>query len=169
MKRKLIFVAMAMAALISVSASAASKFQIGVIDMHHVMAQSSEVKKIRNDLQKTFKPREEELVKARDSIKNDAEKLNKNATVMTKADKEKAERKLIDAQRSLQQKQMEFQQDVMKAQNEALKSFIDKVKSDVGRIAAKRHFNIVLTKDVVAFTDDSLEITDEVIRDINKS
>jgi len=153
--------------LFNVQAFAAA-MNVGVLDMHEIMSKSKQVEEMRNNLQKQFKPREDKLVSARDSFQKDAEKLEKEKTVLSKADLEKLKKKVMDQQRDLQEKQMSFQQDVMKAQNEALKNFIDKVKDVVKDVAKDEKIDIVLTKDTIAYVDDSLDITSKVLKKLEK-
>lgn len=153
--------------LLAVSAHAAS-MKVGVLDMHEIMAKSKQVQSLRDDLQKKFKPREEKLIAARDSFQKQAEKLEKEKTVLSKADLEKLQKKVMEQQRDLQEKQMSFQQDVMKAQNDALKSFIDGVKDIVKGVAKEEKIELVLTKDTIAYVDESLDITSKVLKKLEK-
>lgn len=167
MKKLTTFGALIAGLLLAVNVHAAN-FRVGVLDMHEVMQKSPQVKELRESLQKKFKSREDGLVAERDKFQKEAEKLEKEKTVLSKGDLEKLEKKVLASQRDLQKKQMDFQQDVMKAQNEALKTFIDNVKDIVKGVAKDEKIEIVLTKDTIAYVDDSLDITSKVLKKLDK-
>lgn len=166
MKKVIVIAASALIALSASSLVAAGTTRIAVLDMHQIMADAPQVKQIRDSLQKQFKSREDSIVKEQEAFKADAEKLNKDGSVMAKKDKDALQKKVIDEQQSLQAKQMAFQQDVMKAQNASIKGFIDSVKDIVTKIAKKQEYDVVLTKDTIAFVNSKLDITDQVLSDL---
>ncbi len=168
MKKLVSISAILSALLLSLSVHAASTIRVGVLDMHEVMQKSSQVKELRESLQKKFKSRESSIIADRDSLQKDADKLDREKSVLSKNDLENLRKKVTKAQQDLQKKQMEFQQDVMQAQNEALKTFIDNVKDIVKKVAEDEKYEIVLTKDTIAYVDNGLDITAKVLKKLEK-
>ena len=167
MKKLVSISAMISALLLSLNIQAAT-IRVGVLDMHEVMQKSSQVKDLRESLQKKFKSREASLISDRDSLQKDADKLERDKTVLSKNDLDNLKKKISKSQQDLQKKQMDFQQDVMQAQNEALKTFIDKVKDIVKNVAEDEKYEIVLTKDTIAYVDNGLDITAKVLKKLEK-
>ena len=164
MKRLLVSLA-AVALMGSVSVSQAADIRIAVVDMQQIMTKSKPAEKLRADLEKRFSPKKVELQKSADAFKADVEKLKRDEAVMSKADKEKLQKKLADAQTSLQQRQYALQQEAMTAQNEAVQSMIEKVRSAVKKLAASEKYTVVLAKEAAIF-EDNLDITDKVIKEM---
>lgn len=168
MKKLVSLSVMLSALLLSLSVSAASGLRIAVLDMHEVMQKSTQVKDLRDSLQKKFKSREASIISDRDTLQKDAEKLDRDKAVLSKNDLESLKKKVEKEQQDLQKKQMQFQQDVMQAQNEALKTFIDNVKNVVKSVASDEKYEIVLTKDTVAYAEDGIDITAKVLKKLEK-
>ena len=59
--------------------------KIGVIDLQKIMQKSSQVAAISRQLEKRFKPRQQTILAARKSLQEEAEKLHRNASVMSEA------------------------------------------------------------------------------------
>ncbi|MCB1827311.1 MAG: OmpH family outer membrane protein [Coxiellaceae bacterium] len=141
----------------------AANTQVGIIDMHKVLSESPQVQKIKNDLQAQFKPQQEKLVKARDTLQADAENLNKNASIMSTSDRDALQKKVANEQRDLQQEQMAYQQQAMKAQNAAFQEFMKDVKGIASNVAKQQKLDMIMTTDNMVYFQDTMDITDKVI------
>jgi outer membrane protein len=163
MMKRLLLSIVAVAFMVCAGVAQAADVKIAVIDMQQIMSKSKQAEKLRGDLEKRFGPKKAELQKSADAFKADVEKLKKNDAVMSKADKEKLQKKITDAQQDLQQRQYSLQQEAMQAQNEALQSMIDNVRNAVKKLAASEKYTIVLAKEAAIF-DENLDITDKVMK-----
>lgn len=163
MKNSLKLIASIALFAVSIGASASSNFKVGVLDMHKIMTDAPQMQKIKADLKSQFKPKEDQLVKARDTLKADADKLRKDSAVLSKADRDDLQKKVMTEQRQLQQQQIAFQQQAMQAQNAAMKTLFDNVRSYAKQVAAKRHLNVVITTEAALYFDDTLDITHQVL------
>lgn len=150
-------------------ANAASSFRVGVVDMHKIMTDAPQMQKIKSDLESRFKPQENKLMSARDTLKADANKLRKDASILSKTERENLQKKVVSEQRGLQQQQMAFQQEVVKAQNIAVKDFVDSVKTITKKIAKKEHLNVVISNDTVIYFDNKYDITSQVLATLKKT
>lgn len=162
MKRVMISLAAALL-MTCVSVAQAAEVRIAVVDMQQIMTKSKQAEKLRADLEKRFSPKKAELQKAADAFKADIEKLKRDEAVMSKADKEKLQKKITDEQQNLQQRQYALQQEAMTAQNEAVQSMIENVRNAVKKLAASEKYTMVLAKEAAIY-DDNLDITDKVIK-----
>ncbi len=104
MKRFIVSIA-AVLLMTSVSMAQAADVKIGIIDMQQIMTKSKQADKLRVDLEKRFSPKKAELQKAADAFKADVDKFKRDEAVMSAADKDKLQKKIMDAQQSLQQRQ----------------------------------------------------------------
>ncbi len=146
------------------SAPGVAAGKIGVLDMRQVMKSSTQIVQIREKLQKEFKPKQEKLMAAQNTLKSDAERLRRDNAIMNNNDRKQLEQKIIAEQQDLQKMQAGFQQEVMVAENTALKGFLEEVEGIVKGIAIKKQISLVITKDPVAYVQPDLDITNEVIQ-----
>lgn len=162
---KRLIVSLAAALLIAgVSVAQAADFRVATVDMQQIMTKSKQAEKLRADLEKRFNPKKAALEKSAESFKADIEKFKRDEAVMSKADKDKFEKKIADAQQSLQKNQYALQQEAMTAQNEAVQSMIENVRNAVKKIAAEDKYSIVITKEAAIYMDDTLDITPKVLK-----
>ena len=165
--KKLFVIITAIAALVvfSLPIQAATNTQkIGVVNVQEILQKAPQIAQIRTDLQKQFGSREKKLGSLQKTLQTDAAKLHKNSAVMSAKNRKNLENKIVKEQENLQKEQISFQQDFMQAQNKQLGGFLAKVRNMVKNIAKQDGYNIVLTKASVAYADDHLDITSEVLK-----
>lgn len=148
------------------AANASSR--VGVLDMRQVMEKSVQIARIRDTLQKEFKPKQDKLVAAQTTLKGDTERLRRDNAIMNNNDRKQLEQKILTEQQDLQKMQAGFQQELMTAQNKALKGFLDNVKVIIEKIAKNENLSLILTKDTVAYVNTNLDITNKVIQQLPK-
>lgn len=165
MKKVLVLSAALMMAGISVAQAAETR--IATVDMQVIMTKSKPAEKLRADLEKRFNPKKAELQKLADAFKADIEKMKRDDAVMSKADKDKLQKKIVDEQQALQQKQGTLQQEAMTAQNEALQSMISNVQNVVKKIANEEKYTMVIAKEAAIYMDDNLDITNKVMKKLD--
>ena len=136
MKRLILLTLSLTLSLCLLSAAQAADFKIGVVDLHKVVQQSSEVKKINTDLEKRFKNRQTTIMSKQTQIKTDIERFEKNKTVMSVKNRHALQDKIVRARRDLQRLGQDYQQDLSTEQNRAMKTFLTKVKTAIASEAA---------------------------------
>lgn len=163
MKRLLVGIA-AVALMAGVTVAQASDTHIAIVDMQTIMTKSKPAEKLRADLEKRFAPKKAALQKSADAFKADIEKLKRDEAVMSKADKEKLQKKISTEQETLQQSQYALQSEAMTAQNEAVQSMIENVRNTVKKIAAEDKYDFVIAKEAAIYLDSKYDITDKVMK-----
>lgn len=149
-----------------VNNGAGASSRIGVLDMRQVMEKSVQIAQIRDKLQKDFQPKQQKLVAAQTTLKNDSERLRRDNAIMNNNDRKQLEQKILTEQQDMQRMQAGFQQELMAEQNKALKGFLDTVKGIVEKIARTDNLGLVITKDTVAYVTPNLDITNKVIQQL---
>lgn len=146
-----------------------AELQIGVVDMRKVMSNSNEAKAVMEKLQNEFKPKEEKIIKLDKELKEDSEKLQRNAAIMGESEKAKLERDLISKKREFQRLQEEIREDSTVRQQEEFQKLIEKVQKVVSSVAEKEKLDLVLHQDTYVFHSSRLDITDKVIKALGQS
>lgn len=137
--------------------------QIGIVDMQQVFQQSTQVKKINDDLTKQFSSRRDEIVKLNKDFQANVQKFQKDKTVMSAKDLDDLKNKITTQEGQLRQEQSKFQQDLFAAQDAQMKKFMDTVKSVVQKIADDKKLDVVLPKNSVLYAGNGMDITSDVI------
>jgi outer membrane protein len=147
--------------LVFMTGVSAADLKIGVVDLRKLIDQSAQSQKSQADLKKEFQPKETKLVNEQKELKKLEEKLEKDAAVMSDADKRKTEKELIDRSRDFKREMDEMRQEYgMRANQEMAK--IQKIIQDAIQTVAKDgNFDLILV-DGVAFAKDGLNVTDLV-------
>lgn len=147
--------------LLFISGVSAAELKVGVVDLRKLIDQSGQSQKSQAELKKEFQPRETKLVNEQQALKKLEEKLEKDAAVMSDADKRKTEQELINRGREFKREMDEMRQEYgMRANQEMAK--IQKVIQDaIQTVAKEQNFDLILV-DGVAFAKDGLNITDQV-------
>ena len=167
MKKILLFIS-ALAMLASVSMASAANLKVGVLDVQKVMQQIPQVTAVQKKLKKQFATQEKQITTAQKQLRADLTKFNKNRSVMKDSDKKALQKKIMSEQDALRGLQINFQQQVMAAQKKAMQSILNDVETAVNSIAKAKDLDLVLTKASIAYNDDSMDITDQVVKKLKK-
>ncbi|MGB6976660.1 MAG: OmpH family outer membrane protein [Gammaproteobacteria bacterium] len=144
-------------------AAAPNGMKIGVVDIRQVLQKSPQVASAQKLLRNQFQAREKEFRALQQQVRADADKLNRDASVMKDADRKVLQQKIQEQQQKLQNMQMGLQQDLFTAQNQQMQGIMGKLQNAVNEVAKQGQFTLVLTKDNVAFANQQLDITNQVL------
>src|SRR5258708_28503008 len=110
-----------------------STSKIGVVDLQKIMQTSSQVKTIQEKLKKDFQPRQEKLVAQEASIKQDKEKLNRDATVLSANEKKALESKIAAAEQDFAKEIQKYQQEINTANSAAMEELYNKIHQAIAK------------------------------------
>lgn len=151
-----------LAALMIFTASTMA-MKVGVVDVREIVGKSPETEAISKKLQNEFKSRESELIALDKSINTKAEKLKKDASVMSEAERSKLERELYSLQRDMQRMQAEFRDDTQLRQQEEMQKFLEKVRGKIVDIAKSEKYDLILHAEAAPYVSDQVDITQKVL------
>ena len=147
-----------------VSMGIAGNLKIGVIDIHKLVTQSAEVKKINRDLDIRFKPRQEKIVAQQKQLQEQIAKLKRDSAVLSKAEQSKLQAQIIKDKRDLARLEQDFQQEAGTSQHEAMQNFVKKIRKSINQYAAKNNYDLILQKDLVPFASAQVDITKAILK-----
>lgn len=168
MKKVILASAFAASLVLASSSAVADPVKIGVIDLQQIMQKSSQIAAINNQLTKDFKPRQEKIVTAQKDLQTETDQLTRNSATMTETDRNKLQDKLIADRSNVQAQMLTFQRDLNAAQNQAMQKFMTQLNDVVSKVAANGGFDLVLQKAGVPFVKTSLDVTNQVLEQLNK-
>jgi outer membrane protein len=141
----------------------ADVLKVGVVDLHKVVSEASQVKAIKKALETKFKPRQQKLVALQEAVKLDMTTFQRDSSVMADAKKKALQEKIVKARQELAQKGQAYEQELGDAQNKAMQQFFEKVKGIVEGIAKDGKFDLVLQNEGLPYAAPKLDITDKVL------
>jgi outer membrane protein len=168
MYKKFISILVTLSFLAFSNSFAEEKFNIGVIDLNKVFAESKAGKSIEDALKKKRDSEEANFKKTQESLVKDGEDLKKQQGVLAVDAFEKKrkvhEGKVAEFQLAIQKSQNSFET----ARNNSLNAVHDKIMQITKDISKKQSLKLVLLKAVAFYSEDSLDITSEVVKLLDK-
>jgi outer membrane protein len=95
-----------------------------------------------------------------------ADKLDKDAPVLSEADRGRRQRELGDLDKDFQRRQREFREDLNQRRNEELATVLDRTNRVIKQIAEAEKYDIVFQEAV--YISPRIDITDKVLKALNK-
>ncbi len=142
-----------------------STIKIGFVNTEKLLRESAPAKAAEAKIEEEFKKRDADLQKVANELRTKFENFDKNAPVMSDADRTKAQRELTDLDTDLQRKRREFQEDFNRRRNDAFATIVEKANVAIKEIAEKQNYDLIL-QDAVTVSP-RVDITDEVIKALN--
>jgi outer membrane protein len=152
------------ALLVATFSTAYADNKIGVVDFQKLTQSSGKLDNIRNELEKKFKSRRDELVKMEEKLKKDFEAFKRDSAVMSDAKKKEAQQKLIEAQQKFDKEGQAYQQDLSNAHNQAMQKLGKEVQQAVSKVAEADKFDLIVQKESVPYSNSKLDVTDKVLK-----
>jgi Skp family chaperone for outer membrane proteins len=141
---------------------------VAVLDVQRILIDASAVKNIREQITKFGTKFEEEIEKDRNEIRVANQELARQRTILAPeafAEKRrKFEQRVVEVQRLVQKRQRELD----KSRNEAMITVNKVYTGIVGNIAGERNLAVILRKNQTAYAVNSLDITMEVLKRLDK-
>ena len=143
--------------------------KVGIVDMQKAIQSSEAGKKAKSELETAFNKKKKELDDQGAALKKSQEDFQKKQGALSESAKreqgQKLQEKMMKYQELLQKSNVEIQ----KKEQEMSEPIIKQIRGKVAEIAKKHNFNLVVEKNdnIVIYSDDKNDITDEVVKAIN--
>ncbi len=144
----------------------AQNIKIGFVNTEKILRDSKPAKEAQEQIEQEFGKRDDELQKLADNLRKKYEDFEKNAPVMSDADRAKNQRELTDLDTDLQRKRREFQEDFNRRRNDAFSTIVEKANVAINDLAESEGYDLIL-QDAVTVSD-RVDITDKVIKVLDK-
>lgn len=166
--KKLFKYALAAIALLTLSTATFAEVKIGVVDVREVLQKAPQMAAISADIQKQFKPREAKIVAAQKELQAKVDKLNRDASVMSEAERTQLQDKVISEKATLSGMVASFQQDLNNAQNKSMQNLMAQINKIITKIGTDGKYTTIVVRDATAYFDKALDITPQVIQQLGK-
>ena len=158
--------ALLMSLLVPFSANAQQDLKIGFVSLYKILKDSTPAKAATARLEQEFSKREKDLQELSVKLKSSAEKLDKDAPVISDAERSKRQRELGEMDKDFQRRQREFREDLNQRRNEEMAAVLDRASKVVKQMAEAEKYDLVLQEAV--YVGPRIDITEKVLKALNK-
>lgn len=153
-------------ALAGTSPALAQGTKIGFVNTERLLRDSGPAKAAQTKIESEFRKRDDELQRLTNNLRNQAQKFEKDAPVLSDSDRNKRQRELGNLDADLQRKRREFQEDFNRRRNEEFAAIVEKANAAIKRIAESEGYDIIIQDAVTV--NPRVDITDKVIQALGK-
>ena len=146
----------------------AAEVKIGIIDFQQVVEKSEPGQKVEASLKKEGERMEAELTKDKDELKALKDKMEREATVMSREAREEKEIEFRVKARNLQEKDQRYRNEFVGKQRteiDKLRAVVLEIAQEIGK---KEGFTLVVSKVGILYNDPSVDLTDKVVKMLNQ-
>ena len=145
--------------------------KIGVVDMQKFQEESKSFQKIREELKRQFEFLKDKLDKEKQELLKIEEDLKKQSMMLSLDAKAGKQKELDKKARYIKFLQSEYTREMKNAELEAKMRVQRVLKQAVKEIGQKKGYTLIIEKQALGlfFSDDALDITEEVIKAYDRS
>ncbi|MFA5596482.1 MAG: OmpH family outer membrane protein [Pusillimonas sp.] len=136
--------------------------KVGFVSTERILRDSKPAKAAQTKIESEFKKRDQELQNLANTLRNQAQKFDKDAPVMSESDRIRRQRELADLDSDLQRKRREFQEDFNRRRNEEFSSIVEKADAAIKNIAEGQGYDLIIQDAVTV--NPRVDITDQVLQ-----
>ena len=144
----------------------AEEVKVGFVSTERIFREAAPAKTANAKIEQEFSKRDKELQDMGARLKGMADKLDKDAPVLSEADRGRRQRELSDLDKDFQRRQREFREDLNQRRNEELATVLERTNRVIKQIAEQEKYDIVFQEAV--YISPRIDITDKVLKALNK-
>jgi len=149
-------------ALAAAPVASHAETKIGYVNTGRLLEESPQARAAQQALEGEFLPRQRDLAGQQKTLQEKADKLKREAAVMSEADRTKAERELRDGETNLSRRFTELQEDANLRRNEEFGKVQRALLQEVQAYARANGYQLIVG-DGVLFAAEAVDITAQVI------
>ena len=157
------------------AAQAAEAFKMGVVDPQAVLEKSKAGKKALDGLKEYVSTRQKLLSRDEEELRNTEKALKEQLAKMSDAEKKEKETHFRAKIQDYQKRAQEFNQELQGKQKELVDDYMKKIGAATQTVAEKGGFSIVVDKGseqtvkIVIYNKDTIDLTDQVIKEFDRT
>jgi outer membrane protein len=160
--RQFISALVAGAALVAAPMASGADLKIGFVNFGRLLEESPQAKAAQQALENEFLPRQREVAAQQKQLQDKRDKLQKEAAVMSEADRIKTEREVRDLGINVERRFNELQEDLNLRRNEEVGKIQRALLQEVQAYARANGYQLVVSEGVL-FAADGVDITPQVV------
>ena len=149
--------------LVGTTCVQAADLKIGYVDMKRLLTEAPQVAVINDKMQQQFSKPRDDLKKWMEQIKDKEKGIKKNEMILTDSQIRDQKQKLVEEYGKFKDAEAKLGQDLQKFQREHMAGFEKQVRQVLDELAKEEKYQLIVG-DAVLYADDSLNITDNVLK-----
>ena len=142
--------------------------KVGYVDMDRVFDEYTETQKASQELNKEINARRKEITKLENEITSLREELNTQEALLSKEERLKRAQEINQKIFDLQKYVRDVEMDLARKEETMTKKLITAIYNVVQEIGRKEGYTLILRKDSILYGGEGMDLTDEVIKVLNK-
>ncbi|MEA3506343.1 MAG: OmpH family outer membrane protein [Elusimicrobiota bacterium] len=143
--------------------------RIAYVNIEKVFEELSEIKKARQELQRTLEERKEKVARMEEELESIQTRVIEQEEVVLPEDREEFEKMLETKKEELKNLKEESREFVVSREEDLLLKIMGDIYDAVGEIAHVDDYTVILDRDSVIYSEDDIsDITEEVIKYLNE-
>jgi outer membrane protein len=152
----------AAAALACAPVAGAQALKIGFVNFGRLLEESPQAKAAQQALEGEFLPRQRDVAAQQKTLQEKRDKLQKEAAVMSEADRVRTEREVRDLELNVNRRFNELQEDLNLRRNEEVGKMQRALLQEVQAYARANGYQLIVSEGVL-FAAEGVDITPEVV------
>ena len=153
--------------ILSVSAASVFAAEVGVVDLNKISKESKAVADVQKKIGQKQDDFQKDVDKKKKSVEEEVKKFQEKSAKMKKPEVEKTQKELQKKLDDLKQYADKKQATLKTALNDGLTKVNEEMQKIVASIAKKKGLKVVVSSAQVVFSEESADITEEVIEQLN--
>ncbi len=141
--------------------------KIAFVNQAKLLQKAPQAEAARSKLQKEFAKRDKALVNLQKKIQSSAEKLQKDAAILSSTELNKLKRKITMMRRDLERDKAAFKEDLSIRQNEELVKLQKSVLQSIKTIAEQEKYDLIISEGVI-YASKLIDVTDKILSQLKK-
>ncbi|MDH5425730.1 MAG: OmpH family outer membrane protein [Gammaproteobacteria bacterium] len=152
-------------ALCVVTGVQAKDLKLGVVSVDAIFKNAPQAVVINNKLKDMLDASKIKLQAMGKSIQESQEKLKKDELILSKSQKEEAQKSYIASVKEIRETEARMKNEIEDARNQALAEFRSTVRQIINKIAEEQGYDMIFSEGV-AFTKKQFDLTEDVIKQL---
>jgi outer membrane protein len=147
----------------------AAELRIAVVDMQRALNECDAGKKAKDQVKAKFEKAQDQLKRQRDELDKARDDFDKKSLVLKEDQRRDLEKDFEVKQLDFKRKYEDFQRDLKRTDSELTSGIVEQLYGIVAEIGQQKGYTMVLetSSGVLLYSDKSVDITDEVIKQHN--
>jgi len=137
--------------------------KIGFVNAIVLLDKAPQTKAAKEKVEREFKTRDNTLVSAQKELRRKEEKLKRDGSTMSAADRQKLESTISRLKRELKRDLTDFREDFSIARNREMGKLQKRINEAIVKVAKDEKYDLIVG-DSVVYASDRIDITDKVIK-----
>lgn len=146
----------------------AADTKIAVIDMKEVLSTSTAGKKAQGIIERKMKSLQASLKTDENGLRDLQKEMEKKGAAWSDSVKREKAMEFQQKRRALAEKQDSANQELKKLREQNVNPILKKLEDIVGQVASNGNYSVILPRNVVLYSANSVDITDKIIAELNK-